>query len=108
MDHDTDSLRRRAEILSALAHPSRLVIVDSLQRGEMTVSELTQLVGSDMSTVSRHLSVLRNAGILASRRDGNRILYRLLTPCVTGFFSCVEQVLQQRESSGAGNGGRSR
>jgi uncharacterized membrane protein YraQ (UPF0718 family) len=71
-------LARRAEVLSALAHPSRLLIVEALEDGEMTVSALTGIVGSDISTVSRHLAVLRSAGILASGMGNGPALALLL------------------------------
>jgi ArsR family transcriptional regulator len=87
------SLEKRAKVISSLAHPSRLVIVEALESGEQTVSDLTTVVGSDISTVSRHLGVLRQAGIVSSRKEGNRVLYRLVTPCLTRFFQCVEQVI---------------
>jgi ArsR family transcriptional regulator len=89
------TLQRRATVIASLAHPSRLLIVEALEMGEKTVSELTEIVGSDISTVSRHLGVLRNAGIIASRRDANRILHRLLTPCLTEFLLCVEKVVSE-------------
>ncbi len=82
-----------AEIFSALGNSSRLMIVAALEEGEMTVTSITGLVGSDMSTVSRHLSVLHRAGILARRRDGNRMLYSLATPCVLDFFKCLRRMV---------------
>jgi DNA-binding transcriptional ArsR family regulator len=88
--------KRQARILKALAHESRLLIVDRLGRGECTVGELTELVGSDQSTVSKHLAVLRNHGIVEDRREGNSVYYRLLTPCVLEFFSCASRVLKER------------
>lgn len=92
---DLLNLQRRARVISSLAHPSRILIVEALEKCERTVSELTKLVGSDMSTVSRHLGVLRNAGIIAFRREGNRVLYRLLTPCLNEFLQCVEKVVSE-------------
>lgn len=86
-------LDTRARIIKALAHPTRLFIIEELSRGDRTVTELTDMIGSDMSTVSRHLSVLRNAGIVRDERDGAQIYYHLLTPCVLQIFSCVEGVL---------------
>lgn len=83
----------RASVLKAMAHPSRLMIVDELSRGERCVADLTALVGSDVSTVSRHLTVLKNAGLLADDKRGNQVFYALRTPCVLNFFSCVEAVL---------------
>ncbi len=95
MPSDTESLKLRARVISSLAHPSRLLIVEALEQGEKTVTELTAIVGSDISTVSRHLGVLRNAGIIDSRKDANKVFYRLLTPCLTSFLKCVEQVLSE-------------
>jgi DNA-binding transcriptional ArsR family regulator len=92
----------RARILKALAHPSRLFLVDVLSRGERCVCELTEMVGADMSTVSKHLSVLKAAGIVADEKRGMQVFYTLKTPCVLRFFDCVSEVMartaeQQRE-----------
>ena len=76
-----------------MANATRLVIVDTLSGGDRTVGELTDIVNLDISTVSRHLLVLRNAGIVSGRRDGNSIIYHLRTPCVLNFMSCVEKVI---------------
>ena len=86
-------LDARAEVIKAMAHPTRLFLVEHLSRGERCVCDLTARVGSDISTVSRHLAILRQAGILASERRGQQIFYRLQTPCVLGFFDCIEGVL---------------
>jgi ArsR family transcriptional regulator len=85
----------RARILKALAHPSRLYMVDVLSRGERCVCELTGLVGADMSTVSKHLSVLKAAGIVADDKRGMQVYYRLKMPCVLRFFDCVSEVMAQ-------------
>ncbi len=91
-----DVIRKQAKVLKALANESRLMIVDRLNRGECTVGELTELVGSDVSTVSKHLALLRAHGIVEDRREGNQVYYRLLTPCVCNFFACATQVLKER------------
>lgn len=88
------SYSARATILKAMAHPTRLFIVDELSRNEKCVAELTEMIGDDMSTVSRHLSVLKNAGILQVERRGVCIYYRLKCPCVLDFFTCVEVVIK--------------
>ncbi len=88
----------RARIIKALAHPTRLFLVEELSRGERCVCELTALVGDDISTISKHLSLLRNAGIIADQRRGAQVFYSLCIPCVLGFCSCAEAVL--RESAG--------
>ena len=86
----------QATVIKALAHPARLHIVDELaERGERCVCELTELVGPDMSTVSRHLSRLKSAGLVVDERRGTMVYYRLRVKCLANFFSCVESVLKQ-------------
>lgn len=89
--------RRRASVVKALAHPSRLLIVDELSRGERCVCELTDLVGSDISTVSKHLAVLKRAGIVQDEKRGLQVFYRLRCPCVLRFFDCIEAVIEEKE-----------
>jgi ArsR family transcriptional regulator len=84
----------RARILKALSHPSRLFMVEELSRGERCVCELTEMVGADISTVSKHLSVLKSAGIVADEKRGMQVFYRLKTPCVLRFFDCIGDVIQ--------------
>jgi ArsR family transcriptional regulator len=84
----------RARVAKALAHPSRLLILDALQETEMCVGELTPLVGADQSTVSKHLAVLRNAGLVADRKQGPMCYYRVTCKCLPGFFDCLESVLK--------------
>jgi DNA-binding transcriptional ArsR family regulator len=87
--------RRRLErtrILKAMAHPSRLLILETLVAGERCVCELQALVGADMSTVSKHLALMRQAGLLEDRRQGLQVYYRLRVPCVMGFLECVDAV----------------
>ena len=86
-------LESRAKVFKALGHPSRLAIVDALADGERCVCELNEMIEADMSTVSRHLGVLRNVGILSSEKRGNQVFYRLECPCITSFYGCVESVI---------------
>lgn len=85
----------KAMTIKALAHPTRLFLVDQLSQGERCVCELTALVGDDISTVSKHLSVLKNAGVVADEKRGQQVFYRLRCPCVMNFFSCVEAVMAE-------------
>ncbi|MBN1533168.1 MAG: winged helix-turn-helix transcriptional regulator [Spirochaetes bacterium] len=95
MDNDTVALyEARARILKAMAHPTRLFIIEELQRQERCVNELTGMIGADMSTVSKHLSVLKNAGLVSDERRGASIYYRLRVPCIMDFIDCVETVLK--------------
>ncbi len=84
----------RAKILKALAHPSRLYIVEELQKGERCVCDFAVEIGVDMSTVSKHLSVLKQAGIVSDDKRGNQVFYQLRVPCILDFFGCVESVLK--------------
>jgi len=89
--------KAQAKIIKALAHPTRLFIVDELSRGERCVCELTDLIGVEMPTVSRHLSQLKNAGILEDEKRGAQVFYRLRVPCVLNFFKCVKAVQKRGE-----------
>lgn len=79
-----------------MAHPTRLFIVEELSHQERCVCELTEMIGADVSTVSKHLSVLRQAGIVRDEKRGSQVFYSLLVPCVLNFFSCVEAVLSSK------------
>lgn len=84
-----DDYAAQAEVIKAMGHPTRLLILNSLKKKETCVCELRDLVGDDISTVSKHLLVLKNAGLVASRREGNWLHYRLTCPCVLDFADCI-------------------
>lgn len=84
----------RARIIKAMAHGTRLFIVEELSRQERCVYELTDMIGVDVSTVSKHLTILKNAGIVKDEKRGTQVFYSLRVPCVLNFFSCVESVLK--------------
>lgn len=94
MDDEYYSLK--AQVIKAMAHPSRLRMIDALSRGELCVCDLQKIVGSDMSTVSKHLSVMKNAGIVRDRKAGLQVFYSLRVPCIVQFFSCIEAVMAER------------
>lgn len=98
MTSDTaqQKLAATAQIFKALAHPARLQVVEELARGERCVCELQAVVGSDMSTVSRHLAVLRNTGVVSDEKRGNQVFYSLKIPCIMDMFSCIDSVLNER------------
>lgn len=87
-------LEARARVIKSMAHPTRLFIVEELSKGERCVCELTAMIGADMSTVSKHLALLRSAGVVADEKRGSQVYYSLRCPCVLTFFSCVESVLK--------------
>lgn len=102
----------RARIVKSLAHPARLLIVDELAKRPLCVCDIRDLVGSDLSTVSKHLSVLRHAGIVATDKRGLQVFYSLRCPCAVNFFACAETVLkttakdQTRLAAGMGGDAR--
>jgi len=87
-------LEARAAVIKAMSHPTRLLILEELEGGKRCVAELTANSGSDVSTVSKHLAVLRHAGIVQAQREGARVCYTLRVPCVLRFFDCIEAVLR--------------
>lgn len=78
------------DVLKAVAHPGRIKMIRELEGGERCVWDLQEVVGSDISTVSKHLAVLRNKGIVKTRRDGQQILYSIAMPCVLNLFRCID------------------
>jgi ArsR family transcriptional regulator len=89
----------QAQIMKALAHPTRVLIAHELAKGEKCVCELTDMVGADTSTVSKHLSIMKNAGIVDFEKRGTSMFYSLRMPCVLNFFTCANQVLKERIES---------
>jgi ArsR family transcriptional regulator len=88
------SYKARAKIIKAIAHPTRLFVLDELKRQERCVCELTEMIGADISTVSKHLSILKGAGIVQIDKRGTQIYYQLKVPCILEFVHCVEHVLK--------------
>ena len=87
---------KQAEIAKAIAHPLRIAVVNFLKDGEQCVCDIAEHIGSERSNVSRHLSVMANAGLLEYRKEGLKVIYKLKTPCILEFFSCVSRVLKQQ------------
>lgn len=88
--------KMKAQVAKALAHESRLMIVDALYEKDMCVSELTELVGSDQSTVSKHLSVLKNAGIVIDHKErSNKVYYRLKVPSIQNFSLWAMRIIRE-------------
>lgn len=86
-------LEAKARIFKAMAHPTRLFIVEELAKKERCVCDLTEMIGADISTVSKHLAVLKNAGIVKDKKQGSTVCYRLCVPCIVEYFGCIELVL---------------
>lgn len=89
-----EKCRAQAEILKALSHPVRLFLVRQLVDGERCVCELTAVTRLGVSTVSRHLSYLKQVGVLADEKRGREVWYRLQCPCVLRFLDCIDEVIE--------------
>ncbi len=96
MTHNRQYIAEQAKIFKALGHPSRLLMVDALRDGEKCVCDLQALVGDDMSTVSKHLSVLREAGIVSTEKRGTNMYYRLSLCCLETFLTCTGRLVEKR------------
>jgi ArsR family transcriptional regulator len=86
----------RASVLKALAHPTRLFMVEMLSDKAYCVNEITERIGADVSTVSKHLSILKNAGLILDEKRGKQVYYRLRMRCALNFLDCVETVLKEQ------------
>ncbi|HMP72350.1 MAG TPA: metalloregulator ArsR/SmtB family transcription factor [Kiritimatiellia bacterium] len=86
----------RAGILKALAHPYRVMMVDHLSKGDCCVCELNELFELDQSGVSRHLAILKQAGIIREYRVGVKVYHHLQTPCILKAFDCALQAIRQQ------------
>ena len=91
---------RRVQIIKALAHPARLEIAEALACGERCVTELQGLVGGDISTVSKHLTLMRKAGWIDCEKQGQHVRYRLVCQCLPTFLRCVEDIGACQDSCG--------
>jgi len=89
-------MEKEAAVFKALSHPARLFMVEEIARGEKCVCELVRMLGLDASTVSKHLTVLRNAGVLEDQKRGNMVFFRVRMECVLGFSSCVRKSLESQ------------
>ena len=85
-EHDLESA---VAVFSALGSAKRLQIVLALSDGEKSVSELSELLSCRQSCVSQHLTILKTSGIVAARREGHEMYYRITKPCVLAFLSCL-------------------
>ncbi len=87
--------RRQAEICKALADPKRLMMLSGLKDGPKSVSQLAEIGGLRQSNASQHLGVLRRAGVVRARRQGNVVYYSLSTPRIVDACDMVRQVIAE-------------
>ncbi len=84
----------KANVLKALGHPTRLWMAEQLAGGEKCVCELVENIDADFSTVSKHLTILKQAGVVIDEKRGKQVYYRLKVPCILQFMPCIEAVIQ--------------
>ena len=87
-------IEAKANILKALGHPTRLWMAERLGDGEKCVCELAENIDADFSTISKHLSILKQAGVVIDEKRGKQVYYKLKVPCILNFMPCIEAVLQ--------------
>ncbi|OHD76579.1 MAG: hypothetical protein A3J97_05265 [Spirochaetes bacterium RIFOXYC1_FULL_54_7] len=100
---DKTRLNQRATLLKSLAHPSRLLMMEMLEERPRCVSELTEAVGADITTVSKHLAILKRAGLVKDVKRGTYSDYELVCGCVSHFIDCIEQGRSGQEVCVAGS-----
>lgn len=86
----------RSHIIKAMAHPTRLFILDILKEKTLCVCEINEQINADISTISKHLLVLKNAGLVSSTKKGLQVFYTLETPCLIESFKCVENIIMNK------------
>lgn len=87
-------IEAKANVLKALGHPTRLWMAEQLADGEKCVCELAEFIDADFSTISKHLSVLKQAGVVEIEKRGKQVYYRLKVPCILKYLPCVEAVIK--------------
>lgn len=88
-----------AEVCKTLSNPLRLQIINELQEGEKTVSALTKALGIRQANLSQHLAVLRQRGVLVTRRDGPNVYYRIANPKIIKACNLIREVLLEQLQS---------
>ncbi|MBE0586297.1 MAG: winged helix-turn-helix transcriptional regulator [Desulfofustis sp.] len=91
---DKTLLEAKATVLKALGHPTRLWLAEQLADGEQCVCQLAESIDADVSTVSKHLAVLRNAGVVSVEKRGKQVYYRIKVPCILHYLPCIEAVIR--------------
>lgn len=92
---------REAEIFKALGHPTRLFIIHAIYEQRLSVRELSEMVGVDISTMSKHLDILKKHKIIEGEKDKNFVYYRLVIPCVLDFMSCAFKIIKGTSNNSA-------
>ncbi|MCX6628342.1 MAG: metalloregulator ArsR/SmtB family transcription factor [Candidatus Solibacter sp.] len=90
-----DSLQRfKADIFQALAHPTRIAIVEMLRDGELPAGKLIERLGLEQANASQHFSVLRAKQIVVNRKEGNQVFYSLRSPLLVEVLDIMRRYFQ--------------
>lgn len=98
-----EEAKERSKVVKTISHPVRIMMVEFLKSGQKTFSEIFELFDLDKSTVSKHLSVLKDVNILFSEKNGRDTIYTLQVPCITDFFGCVSEVAKCKKEKNSKN-----
>ncbi|MHC4553245.1 MAG: ArsR/SmtB family transcription factor [Planctomycetota bacterium] len=93
---EMDIFEQQAAIAKAIAHPVRVAVMNFLADGEQCVCDIADTVGTERTNLSKHLSIMVNAGVLKSRKDGLKVMYDIKTPCVLRFLDCIKECLKEQ------------
>jgi len=86
---DKELAMHASEVLKAVAHPLRLQIVEVLENGELSVGEIVEALGEKQAITSQQLNLMKDKGVLTSRREGAHVYYRVLNPSAIKVLNCV-------------------
>ncbi len=100
-ENDKKLYEAKAKVLKALAHPTRLWMTEQLSKGEKCVCEFAEVIQADFSTVSKHLSILKQAGVVEDEKRGKQVYYSLKVPCLLKFMDCIESVIKMQAQAHA-------
>ena len=98
---NTEQAKARSDVLKAVAHPTRILILETLSQGDRCVNDLRSLAPTTLPTISRHLDRLKRAGIVTERRVGPKVVHHLACPCILEALDCalgVAQLARKRQS----------
>jgi DNA-binding transcriptional ArsR family regulator len=95
---DKERLEELSGVFKALSHPTRLWMVEQLFDSEKCVCEFVDVLELDFSTVSKHLSILRQAHVIKDDKRGKNVYYKLRAQCIPTIVSCLENSLNEKEN----------
>ena len=98
--HTKEWFELRVDILKAMAHPTRLFLLMELSQHEVCVYKLAELIGADISTVSRHLKILKQVGIISDEKRGSHVYFHVSMPCMGNLLHCLEAIVREKLTDG--------